>query len=136
MGIDAVPVPLSGAALNARVLEPMKPNELILDHIRGGGVFNVGQAKTTFHPSSIWLRGVERPEGFVELIDKVMKTFDLEEQLKISIEMERMAYSEAMYTPILGNNFICIQNPKVRDAYWFWAGGPHPSLEFAWISKK
>jgi len=135
VGIDIVPAPLSGAALHSKVLEPMTPNDLIIEHIRGGGTFQVGGVKTTFHPDSIWLRGAKRPKRFVELIDKVMKTFDIQEQLKICIEMERIAYNDAMYTPIVGNNFIVIQAPYVKDAYWFWAGGPQPELKYAWLNK-
>jgi len=135
IGITLVANPLTGAALNAKVLQPMAPNELIIEHIRGGGTFNVGQAKTTFHPSSIWLNGAKRPEGFVQLIDKVMTTFDLKKQLEISIEMERIAYNDVMYVPIAQATFIVIQNPRVKDANWFWAGGPHPSLKHAWVDK-
>ena len=135
VGITLQANPRTGAAMNAMVLEPMPPNELILGSIRGGGTFNVGQAKTAFHPSSIWFRGAKRPKGFVELIDKVMTTFDLKKQLEISIEMERMAYKDAMYVPLVGVNFIVIQNPRVKDANWFWAGGPQPSLKHAWIDK-
>ena len=136
VGITLVANPRTGAAMNAMVLEPMPPNELILGSIRGGGTFGVGQTKNFFHPSSIWFRGAKRPEGFVELIDKVMTTFDLAKQLEICIEMERMAYNDAMYVPLVGNNFIVIQNPNIKDANWFWAGGPHPSLKHAWLSEK
>ena len=135
VGIILVANPLTGAAMNSKVLAPMPPNELIIEHVRGGGTFNVGQAKTTFHPSSIWLRGAKRPDGFVEMIDKVMTTFDLKKQLDIAIDMERLIYGDAMFTPLVQTTFIVIQNPRVKDANWFWAGGPQPSLKNAWIGK-
>jgi len=49
--------------------------------------------------------------------------------------MERIAYNDVMYVPLVQTTFIVIQNPKVHDAYWFWAGGPHPSLKYAWMDK-
>ena len=73
--------------------------------------------------------------SFVELIDKVMREFDLAKQMEICIDMERMAYKDATIVPIVSSNFIVIQNPKIKDAYWFWAGGPKPCLKYAWLDK-
>lgn len=136
LGIEAIPNPLTGAALNQKIAAGMPPNEIIIDHLRGGAVLSLPSTKEAFHRKSVWFKGVKKPERFVDLLDKAMNTDDTDEQFKTLIEMERMAYGSAMFTPIVGNYFIAIQNPKVKDAVWFYAGNPIPSLRRAWLSEK
>ena len=136
VGIEAIPSPLLGAALHEKEAAPLQPNELIIASIRGGSVASLPSIKEAFHPKSIYFQGVKKPEGFTGLIDKATQTFDPGKQLDILIEMEQKAYGMAMLTPIMGNYFIAIQNPMLKDAVWFYGGSPIPSLRRTWMSEK
>ena len=136
VGIEALPNPLTGAALHQKEAEPLFPNELLIAGLRGGSVVSLPSTTEAFHPSSHYFRGVKKPEGFSGLLEKAAQSFDPGKQLDILIEMEKKAYGMAMFAPIMGNYFIAIQNPKVKDAVWFYAGAPNPSLRLAWLSEK
>ena len=49
--------------------------------------------------------------------------------------MERMAYADAMFVPVLEQSFIVVQHPHVKDAIWWWGAMPYPNHEHTWLDK-
>ena len=135
VGIEIIPNPLAGAVMNQLSFEPPPPNMLLATGQRGGpGEFLPGIG-SAFGEGTIYFPGMKKADGFNELLRKVMQLEDSNKQLDLIYKMERLAYEDCTLVAITESIFVTLQNPRVQDAIWFWAGAPHPYIEEAWLKK-
>ncbi len=135
VGIEIVTNPLSGAAMNELAFKPPPPNMLVKQGQRGGPGEFLPSIGNTFGEGSIYFQGMKKAEGFNELLKQVMQLEDMKKQLDLIYEMERRAYEDCTLVAVNEVIFVTIQNPRVQDAIWFWAGAPNPYIEKAWLAK-
>ncbi|MBW1768954.1 MAG: ABC transporter substrate-binding protein [Deltaproteobacteria bacterium] len=135
VGITAVPEGLSSAAFTQKNAQPPLPNELIASGQRGSANELLISVDETLGPGSLFFKGIKKPEGFYKLLDKALQTDDFDTTVKYLYEMERLAYADAMFVPVLEQSFIVVQHPHVKDAVWWWGAMPYPNHERTWLDK-
>ena len=128
--------PVTFAAYMSKQFEPSPSNELMFWGQRGSPGDILASTKQMLHPDSIYIKGIKRPEGFDELLEKALQSMNTEEQLGYLSKMEKLAYDFAMFIPVHAQHNTVVQSPKVKDAVWYWAGKPIPYLRRAWVSEK
>ncbi|MBW1996635.1 MAG: ABC transporter substrate-binding protein [Deltaproteobacteria bacterium] len=136
VGITLEAAPVTGAAYHKRLFEPAPVNDLILGNQRGSRSELLVSVDETLAPGSVFFQGVKRPKGFVEILNRALQQEDRNKILEGLYELERLAYGEAMFVPLVGTTFITVNAPYVKDTIWFWGSMPYPHLERAWLDKK
>ena len=134
VGIEVEANPLQGPASMQAQFQRQPPNALQLAGQPGSTLSMLEYSKRTLHRDSLYFQGAKKPEGFHELLEKALLTMDKKEQLGYLSKMEKLAYNFAMITPLFIQCRIVIQNQKVKDVDWFWAG-EHIRLRRAWLSE-
>ena len=89
----------------------------------------------TLASGTVFFQGVKRPAGFDDLLTAALQEPNMGKALALLYKMEKLAYDDAMFVPLWGVLFIAVNAPYVKDAVWFWASMPYPSLERAWLDK-
>jgi len=135
VGIKVDLAPIQGAAFQQKLFEPAVGSDLISGNQRGGALDVLGPLDETLAPGSVFFQGVKKPEGFDDLLNKALQQEDINKSLKYLFQMEKLAYDDAMFVPLYAIQLIVVQSPKIKDAIWFYAGIPYPSLERAWMEK-
>jgi peptide/nickel transport system substrate-binding protein len=135
VGIQIEPSPLQGPAYHRKVFEPVVGSDLLMANQRGSRSELLGPVDETLASGSVFFQGVKRPAGFDDLLNRALQQDDVRESLKYLFRMEKLAYDDAMFTPIYAVKLIVAQSPAVKDAIWFWAGIPYPELSRAWLDR-
>jgi ABC-type transport system substrate-binding protein len=135
VGINAVPNGISFPAFVQKEAGPPLPNEIMVSGQRGGPNELLISLDETLGPGSVFFRGISKTKAFYDLLNKALQTEDKKRQIEYLYEIDRLAYGEAMFIPIISQAFITVQHPYVKDAVWFWGSSPYPNLERAWIDK-
>ena len=135
VGIELEITPVTHAVSNTYQFQPLPPNFLTLIGQRGSAGDILASTDETLHRDSIWLKGVNRPGGFDEILEKALLAVDYKEQLNYLSKMEKLAYEFAMFTPLWTEPKLVAHSHKVKDADWFWAGVLYPYLRRTWLSK-
>lgn len=113
---------------------PHEGNELRLAALRYDppnllGAVRMGLSSTwPGHPST------KRTEGFEERFQQAMNEVDPDKQLELLMEMEKLAYEDAMLVPLWNSPMFCVYTPKLRDSNWY-PSGPFQELQYAWFEK-
>jgi peptide/nickel transport system substrate-binding protein len=135
VGINTVPNGISFPAFVQKESGPPFPNEILVSGQRGGPNELLISLDETLGPGSVFFRGISKPKGFYDLLNKALQTEDKKGQIDYLYETDRLAYGEAMFVPIISEAFITVQHPYVKEAVWFWGSSPYPNLERAWIDQ-
>ncbi|MBW1799408.1 MAG: ABC transporter substrate-binding protein [Deltaproteobacteria bacterium] len=135
VGIKIDPNPVTGAVYHRAAFEPIPGIDMVIGNQRGGPNELLVSVDETLASGSVFFQGMKRPKGFDDLLHKAIQQTNMGEALKILYKMEKLAYDDAMFTPLWGWLFITVNAPYVKDAVWFWASMPYPSLETAWLDK-
>ena len=136
VGINVEPVPVQGPLFHQKLFEPAVGADLIFGNQRGARNELLAPADETLSSGSVFFQGVSRPKGFDDLLNKALQQEDIHESLKYLLQMEKLAYDDAMFVPLYAIKLIVVQSDAVKDAIWFWSGSPYPNLERAWLEKK
>ena len=135
VGIKVELTPIQGPLFHQKLFEPAVGSDLIFGNQRGSRNEILVPADETLASGSVFFQGVKRPDGFDDLLNKALQQEDINESLKYLFKMEKLAYDDAMFVPIYAIKLIVVQSPAVKDAIWFYAGAPYPSLERAGLDK-
>ena len=74
-------------------------------------------------------------EKFQDYITKAMSCENRDEINDFLRKAEKLAYDDAIVIPVTQSRFCALNQPYVKDAYWFWAGAPYPNLSRTWLDK-
>ena len=136
VGINIDLTPVAHTTSIQMSFEPSPGNDLKLEGQRGGPGNLLGAVKNELSSKSVYLPGLKRPKGFDDLLGQALAEPDPEKQIELLAEMERLAYEDVMFVPLWNSPMLTVLDPIVKDAIWFYGGGPNPKLERAWLNKK
>lgn len=94
---------------------PMVGNDGRLGALRGDSKNPAGAVLENLVPGVIFGVGMKRPDEWTELIPKMLKTKNPEEQLSILVQMEKIAYDFAMYMPMSNNATMGILLKNIKN---------------------
>lgn len=135
VGIQIELNPVRGAALFQMSFEPAPGSELRIENQRGGPSNPLSGARNELSSNSVYLRGLKRPAGFDDLLQKALIETDWDKIVSYMERMEELAYGDVMFVPLWNGPIIHIKRKNLRDAYFMWVGSPVPHMEYAWIEK-
>lgn len=93
-------------------------------------------AQNVLSSRSISFPDLKRPEGFDDLLNQALSEADRGKRVALLEKMERLANRDIMLVPIWNKPIVKIINPVVKDYIFSVGGGPHISLQNAWLDKK
>ncbi|MBW1911751.1 MAG: ABC transporter substrate-binding protein [Deltaproteobacteria bacterium] len=125
-----------GATLNQMSFKPPLGSDIRAEAQRGGPGNPLHGVKEVLSETSIYLPGLKRPDGFQELLEEALQKEDPKEVMPLLEKMEKLAYDEAMFVPMLTGAFLHVIQPYVKNPILIYGGGPHPKLQYTWIDKK
>jgi len=135
VGIEVELNPVTGAALNQMSFEAPLGNDLRQEAQRGGPANPLQGVKETLSETSIYLPGLKRPEGFQPLVEQALQETDMAKVLELCAQMDKLAYEDVMFVPMIGTKFVHIIQPYCKDVILLYGGGPHPKLQYCWLDK-
>jgi len=135
VGIQVTLKPIEAATFNQLSFEPNEGNNLRAEVVRGDPLFPFTRVVENLSATTIYFPGAVRPEGFEELKEEAFATADPAEVLSLTLQMEKLAYEDAMFCPLWTNPMLMAMDPKVHDIDAQYGGVPYPYYERAWIEK-
>ena len=135
VGIQIEPTPLQGPAYHRKVFEPVVGPDLLMANQRGSRSELLGPVDETLASGSVFFQGVKRPAGFDDLLNRALQQETVRGSLNYLLKMEKLAYNDAMFTPLYAVKLIVAQSPAVKGAIWFYSGIPYPDLSRAWLDR-
>jgi len=113
------PMPGNDVMSTVMLRDAADPMQTVLNYLREGSVMYVG---------------VQRPKEWPALIDKALHTEDTAEKLSLLVQMEKLAYDDAMVIPIHAGGSVSIMSKNVHDASASMKTG-FTAEKNAWLSK-
>jgi peptide/nickel transport system substrate-binding protein len=110
---------------------PLPSNSVMLDSIRGNSILPAEVVVQNLSDTSIFFKGVKRPAEWPGLLEKVLQSKDVTEQLSILANMENLAYDQAMFVSIMKGIQQGIGSKRVHDMVFGRVGF---QLESTWLS--
>ncbi|MFC1891885.1 ABC transporter substrate-binding protein [Thermodesulfobacteriota bacterium] len=135
IGIELELEPLSRAAMNELAFKPVVGPNIVMSGQRGGPNELLVSVDETLAPGSVFFQGVQKPEGFDNILEEALSYQDLNKTMNKLYELEKLAYDYAMLVPVNGVLFVSVQHPYVKDTVWFWGSMPYPKFQYAWLDK-
>ena len=127
--------PIDFAAFNLESYQPNEGNSIRCETIRGDTVFPFTRVIENLSETTIYMPGAVRPEGFTALQNQAMATEDPAEVLRLTHELEKLAYDSAMFCPLWTYPMLSAWNVKVHDMGGFYGGIPFQNCVYGWMEK-
>jgi peptide/nickel transport system substrate-binding protein len=135
VGIQIELKPVEDATFNQKSFEPNAGNSLRVEVVRGDPLFPFTRVIENLSATTIYFPGAVRPAGFEELKNQALAADDPAKVLELTLQMEKLAYDDAMICPLWSNPLLMSMNPEVQDIASEYGGVPFPYYERAWIKK-
>ena len=136
VGIRAKLNGLDGAAFNQLSFQPAPGNDIMLVAMRGGAPNVLLGVNESFSENSIFFPGVQRPDGFQDLLNQALAQPTMADATPDLVKMEQMTYADAMVVPLFVQDFVSTSDPKiVNDMNWFQGGIPQARFDLAWLTQ-
>ncbi len=130
---------VSEAAFQEKRFKTPLPTEFYYNRPRGGSVVLLGYAKDELASTSQYNPGTKRPDGWDDLLKQAAQQTDPAKQLALLNEMEKRAYNDVMYVPVLTAPTVYIRAPYVKSDVTpvFSTGGQtaETKTEYLWMEK-
>ena len=140
VGIQLDVEKMTEAAFQTKRFVAPQPNEFYYNRPRGGGVVIAGYAKDELSSTSRYNPGVKRPDGFDDLLKQAAQQTNAAKQIDVLEQLEKLAYNNAMYIPVLTAPTVYIRAPYVKSDVTpvFSTGGQtaETKVEYIWLEKK
>jgi peptide/nickel transport system substrate-binding protein len=111
----------------------MSGNDMRMQGYQGYGGTPIECVIASLAESSHNFIGVKRPVEWPSLIEKALQTQDPDEQLRILVQMDELAYNEAMFLPTVTTVLPDAYTKRLQDLEWDMYGF---NLARAWFSKE
>ena len=109
--INAIPQ----AAYSEKQLQAVAPNVLRYGRNPGGPFDMIRSANEQFATTSLFYKGVKRPDGWDALISQALHETDPAKVIAIYNQMEQKAYADVMVVPILAQQDVNIWSTSLKN---------------------
>jgi ABC-type transport system substrate-binding protein len=128
---------MDGAAFNALSFKPAPGNDIMLVATRGGFPNVLVGLNETYSENSIFMPGVQRPDGFQDMLSKTLAMPDVADTTPDVVKLNQMAYDFEMVVPLFVQDFVSASDPAVvHDMNWFQGQIPQPRFDLAWLTQQ
>jgi len=135
VGMDMEITPVEDAKYNEMYFADCPVNDLITQFVSGSKDSPAEPVVTQLINDRISLIGMARPPEWPALLEKAITTTDIDEELSILAQMDKLAYDMVMYIPLITFASLNVLTDNVKD-YSFGTGSSDSSywIARAWIS--
>lgn len=135
VGLKMEFAPLERAMMAEVLMTPLSENSVTQDAMEGSSTNPIEFVIQTLAEDSGKLVSVKRPDGWDDLLEKALQTEDPQESLDLLVQMDEMAYKDAMIIPLTTNTLPDYHNKRVHDISWGMKGWKGFELAAAWLSE-
>jgi peptide/nickel transport system substrate-binding protein len=112
-----------------------KPNDLVLNGVRGGPPNVLQGAMEMYGKGTIYFPGAKFSDQFYAVMDQAQQVATIADTFPIVGQMEKAAYDDAQVVPIVVQDFISVSAPSLKNMKWTLANTPTPWFVEAWLVK-
>lgn len=134
VGIELELEVFTPATMQEMEFSPHEGNEIRLNPLRYDPPNLLGAVRMGLSEKWPAAPDTKRTEGFQDRFEQAMSEVDPDKQLELLMQMDKLAYEDAMLVPLWNSPMFCLYTPKLRDSNWY-PSGPFQELQYAWFEK-
>ena len=115
VGINVEFSVIDHGAMSQMGQSPMPGNDMRIDAIRGNPDNPAGVVIEVLSAGTVFLQGAARPPEWPDLLTKAIHSQDPNEVLSTLVQMDKLAYDDAMFIPLHTSPLIYVMSKKVHD---------------------